>query len=243
MSLTSLISGIRAGLTPAEVIEIERPNIEKLDQQDQQDFWELWNTAIKTGAPIGQAIEMIQISIEHRRKFFSELEIISSAPAATRELLAWLPLIGLAVSQVIGLNPFSALDSTFGVIVFVFAFVLFAAGMFLSKKIHDKLSAVAPRTDLAPLKAAIQLRAGTPMSKVNIKNKLLKKALQAGAPMAEVLVEQYLLNQQLEFDKKRRLLAKDSVKMLIPLGLTSLPAFILLSVFPLLISSLRLVNI
>jgi len=51
------------------------------------------------------------------------------------------------------------------------------------------------------------------------------------------------MNQQLEFEKKRKLLAKDSIKMLIPLGLTSLPAFILLSVFPLLISSFRLVNL
>jgi len=243
MSLTSLISGIRAGLTPAEVIAIEKPNIEKLSPQDQEDFWELWSTAVTAGAPIAEAIEMIQISIEHRRKFFSELEIISSAPAATRELLAWLPLIGLAVSQVIGLDPFSALDSTFGVIVFVFAFGLFATGMVLSKKIHDKLSAVAPRTDLSPLKAAIELKAGMPISKVNVKNKVLKKAIHAGAPVSQALVEQYLLNQQLEFEKKRKLLAKDSIKMLIPLGLTSLPAFILLSVFPLLISSFRLVNL
>ena len=243
MSVELLISGIRAGLPPAEALEIERDSIDSLPVVDKKEFWELWELAISVGAPIGSALEMVQISIDQRRRFLAELENLSSTPAATRQLLTWLPIIGLAVAQVIGLNPLSALESTLGVIIFCFSITLFALGYFLSRRISKKLSAALPRTSLKPLKSALRLQAGIPLSKVKLDKGIFRKAVATGAPLARVLIQQYLHNQQLEFEKKRNLLARDSVKLLIPLGLTSLPAFILLTVFPLLISSFQMATI
>ena len=239
MSINLLIASIRAGLTPSEALELERDSIEQLSDDDKKEFWELWELAHKVGAPISGALEMVQVSIEQRRKFLAELENISSAPAATRQLLTWLPIIGLAVAQVIGLNPLSALNTTLGVLVFGFALALFLTGVFLSRRISKRLSASLPRTSLRPLKSALELQSGLPVSKPKLKNKVFRNAVTSGAPIAQVLVQQYLHNQQVEFEKKRNLLARDSIKLLLPLGLTSLPAFILITVFPVLISSFQ----
>lgn len=243
MSVDLLISGIRAGLSPIEALDIQREAIQGLPKQDRKEFWELWELAIKVGSPITKALEMIQISIEQRRKFLAELENLSATPAATRQLLTWLPIIGLAVGQVIGLNPLSALNSTLGVLVFGFSIGLFLLGVFLSRRISKKLSASLPRTSLKPLKAAIRLKAGVDPGEIRLKDEIFKKALAVGAPVAEILIQQYLHNQQLEFEKKRNLLATDSIKLLIPLGLTSLPAFVLITVFPLVISSFQTATI
>lgn len=235
-----LISGIRAGLTPAQALEIQRSSIDSMAADDKKEFWELWELAVSVGAPIGIALEMMQVSIEQRRRFLSELEHLSSTPAATRQLLTWLPLIGLAVAQVIGLNPLSALGSTLGVVIFCFSVGLFCAGFLLSRRISKKLSASLPRTSLRPLKTALKLQAGVSLSGVKLKGDVFKAAAASGAPLANVLTQQYLHHQQIEFEKKRNLLARDSVKLLLPLGLTSLPAFILLTVFPILISSFQM---
>lgn len=243
VSVELLISGIRAGLAPMQALEIEKASIEQLPTQDKKEFWELWDLAIKVGSPISGALEMMQVSMEQRRKFLAELENLSSTPAATRQLLTWLPIIGLAVAQVIGLNPLSALGSTLGVLVFSFSIGLFVLGFVLSRRISNKLSASLPRTSLKPLKAAIKLQAGVPIGNIKLNHEVFKKALITGAPVAQILIQQYLHNQQLEFEKRRNLLARDSVKLLIPLGLTSLPAFVLITVFPLLISSFRMANI
>ena len=243
VSVELLISGIRAGLAPMQALEIEKASIEQLPTQDKKEFWELWDLAIKAGSPISSALEMMQVSMEQRRKFLAELENLSSTPAATRQLLTWLPIIGLAVAQVIGLNPLSALGSTLGVLVFSFSIGLFVLGFVLSRRISNKLSASLPRTSLKPLKSAIKLQAGVPIGNIKLNHEVFKKALITGAPVAQILIQQYLHNQQLEFEKKRNLLARDSVKLLIPLGLTSLPAFVLITVFPLLISSFRMANI
>jgi hypothetical protein len=181
--------------------------------------------------------------MEQRRKFLAELENISSTPAATRQLLTWLPIIGLAVAQVIGLDPFSALSSTLGILVFGFSVGLFVLGVVMSNRINKRLSASLPRSSLRPLKAAIKLQAGVPLGKIRLDQKVFKKALETGAPLANIFIQQYLHNQQVEFEKKRNLLARDSVKLLISLGLTSLPAFVLMTVFPLLISSFQRVVI
>lgn len=243
MSVDLLISGIRAGLSPAQALEIERSSIEQLPTQDREEFWELWELAIKVGSPVSEALQIMQVSMEQRRRFLAELENLSSTPRATRELLTWLPIIGLAVAQVIGLNPLSALGSTLGVIVFCFSIGLFVLGAVLSRQISKRLSASMPRTSLKPLKSAIRLKAGVSLGELKIKQEVFRKALQAGAPLAEILIQQYLYNQQVEFEKKRNLLATDSVKLLIPLGLTSLPAFVLITVFPLLISSFQMATI
>ena len=243
MSVDLLISGIAAGLTPQQALKIERASIDNLPKQDRKEFWELWNLAIKVGSPITQALKMAQVSSEQRRKFLAELEAISSTPAATRQLLTWLPIIGLSVAQVIGLNPLSALSSTLGQMVFAFAVGLFLLGIYLSRRIAKKLSASLPRTSLRPLKDALKLQAGVPLNELKTDNEIFKAAIATGAPVANILIQQYLHNQQAEFEKKRNLLAKDSVKLLLPLGLTSLPAFVLITVFPLLISSFRMANI
>ena len=243
MSVDLLISGIRAGLSPMQALEIERRSIEQMPSDDRAEFWELWELALRVGSPISDALEMIQVSMEQRRKFLAELENISSTPAATRQLLTWLPIIGLAVAQVIGLDPFSALSSTLGILVFGFSIGLFVLGAVLSSRINKRLSASLPRTNLKPLKAAIKLQAGVPLGKIKLDQKVFKKALETGAPLANIFIQQYLHNQQVEFEKKRNLLARDSVKLLLPLGLTSLPAFVLITVFPLLISSFQMVTI
>ncbi len=243
MSVDLLIAGIAAGLTPQQALEIQKDSIDKLPKQDKKEFWELWNLATKVGSPITEALRMIQISMDQRRKFLAELEAISATPAATRQLLTWLPIIGLSVAQVIGLNPLSALSSTLGQMVFAFAIGLFLLGVYLSRRIAKKLTASLPRTSLRPLKDALKLRAGVPLSELKTDNEIFETAISTGAPAANILIQQYLHNQQIEFERKRSLLAKDSVKLLLPLGLTSLPAFVLVTVFPLIISSFRMTNI
>lgn len=243
LSIDLLISGIRAGLSPTQALEIERASIDQLPAQDKKEFWELWELAIRAGSPVSEALQMMQVSMEQRRKFLAELENLSSTPKATRELLTWLPLIGLAVAQVIGLNPLSALSSTLGLIVICFSTGLIVLGFVLSRNISKSLSASMPRTSLKPLKSAIRLKAGVSLGELRLKQDVFRKALEAGAPLAEILVQQYLHNQQVEFEKKRDLLATGSIKLLIPLGLTSLPAFVLITVFPLLISSFQVAMI
>jgi tight adherence protein B len=240
VSVDLLISGIRAGLTPMQALEIERDSIEQMSSEDRAEFWELWELALRVGSPITDALEMIQVSMEQRRRFLAELENLSSTPAATRQLLTWLPIIGLAVAQVIGLDPFSALSSTLGLLVFCFSIGLFVLGAVLSSRINKRLSASLPRSSLKPLKAAIRLQAGVPLGKIKLDQKIFIAALEGGSPLAKILIQQFLHNQQAEFEKKRNLLAKDSVKLLLPLGLTSLPAFVLITVFPLLISSFQM---
>lgn len=209
----------------------------------------VWDFAVTVGAPIKIAMQQIALLEQSREKQQLELEQAIALPKATRSLMLWLPLFGLFLSQGFGLAPFSAFLNPLGIGTSLLAIGLLYLGNKKSKQLL--LESETPiQVNFVLLFFALALQAGVGLSmakklvaqKVNLEltgiDEVFALAKQTGAPLADLLFTKAMQQQQESFTEAVKKARELSVKLLIPLGLTTLPAFLLLTVVPVLISQL-----
>jgi tight adherence protein B len=179
-----------------------------------------------------------------------ELQQSLALPKATKRLMLWLPVFGVAISQTFGLNPFAGFSNPLGVFAFGLAIFLLFAGDKLAEKMIANLEKVSSDDNLALLLFSVALKAGISLSEAKsfLQKKFPKQnfdldshiefAAATGAPISKLLVSTAQENHEAKTSKAIQEAKALSVKLLIPLGLTVLPAFLLLTVVPILISQI-----
>lgn len=247
MSLGEMRGMLEAGVDARTVWELSASYRENLNQSDAADLNSLWQAANNFGSGAQLPLEMFELAVSQRKDFESELETALSTPRSTARLLIWLPVIGLLSAQIVGLNPFAALNTTLGQLVFGFALLLTILGRKLSNRMLRKVSATPPRADLEPLLIAMRLKSGARLEKPQMPSeqmtKLMQLSVSTGAALSPLLISHFLMEQQRVYQEGINKARELGIKILIPLGLTSLPAFVMVSVIPILISSLGSIRV
>lgn len=198
------------------------------------------------GAPLGPTLKILEQFDNAKADFEAEIKSSQAVPRATRTLLLWLPGFALALGQLVGLDPLASLGSGFGIASFAIASGLIFLGARWSKSMLFKTqgSFLKPASDLLAFQLAILSGVGLFEAKKlapesgnaeHAIQELTSLAMETGVGLSlliEARVKGLILKGRTEALVSARAL---SVRLLIPLGLTVLPAFLILTTIPMLI--------
>ena len=215
-----------------------------LDMQVDIASQRLLRLAVSVGAPMLPALNALEQQLFARERIAAEVFDAQAVPKATRKLLLWLPIASVALGELMGLRTISGLVTPIGIACFVLALLILWAGSKVSGKMLARLEN--PKLDSSEELLAIDicLAAGVQLGQIQDligtdlspkSRELMDQALDTGAHLrALIAAEVQSLNQQ-ELTNRLGQAKRLSVSLLIPLSLSTLPAFLLLTIPPMLI--------
>lgn len=200
--------------------------------------------AFELGAPLVPTLNQLEQQLRHEERTEQEIAQAQAVPQATRTLLLWLPVVSFVFAQIMGLGTFRGLWHPIGAASAVLAAALLYLGFRISGSMLKRFLEPKPDPTIALMVLRICLSAGEPLARINQRLKLhepsgaselLELSQRTGARLS-FLIDSELeqLNQKLLSDRIEAA-RKLSVRLLIPLSLTTLPAFLLLTLPPIII--------
>lgn len=202
--------------------------------------------SLKLGVPVAELLEQQLALLREQLRTQRELTRLYSTPKLTAQLILWLPIAGAIFGQLLGLGPLSfLLFSPVGLVVLGFGLLLNFAGWRWTRRL---LLATPRAPDLAPsleylllsdcLSAGLTPRVGIDhLRRVGVLPSedllgIVAAQRKQGYPLLPLLREQ--ANRQIEIavDRVRDGLEALPTRLLIPIGVALLPAFLLLNVLP-----------
>lgn len=235
----AMLSGlISAGVPLATAVDLADP------RQLPEKFRQFIALAFELGAPLVPTLSQLEVQLRHEERSAQEVSQAQAVPQATRTLLLWLPLVAFLMSQIMGLASLKGLLHPVGMVAALLAAALLGLGHKISGKMLATFDEMRPDPTHSLMVLRICLAAGEPLPKIEarlakldpgVATELIELSKQTGAKLAALIdseleqLNQKLLSERIE--AARRL----SVKLLIPLSLTTLPAFLLLTLPPIII--------
>jgi tight adherence protein B len=236
LSFEKFAALLAAGVSQQQAIEMS-------GVKNQSHFSTL-RLSIDAGSPAIDAARVLARVQTIENETRDEIEQAKQVPISTKKLMLWLPWFGLMLAELTGLGVFQALLSPVGLLL-----LGIAAGLsYLGHRISERMIKAATEMSKPPqqpmLKLAIFVQTGIQLGEalrlcdISKQSELIQFALQSGANL------KLLLQSQIESDmaawRNRSLVSAKqlSVRLMLPLGLTTLPAFLLLTVAPILLGVL-----
>jgi tight adherence protein B len=251
---------LRSGMPAERAREELSADLEKLTESQSAQLEVVWALALAGGGSISEAIESLGEAFRSAARQAQEIELAFAGPRATARLVGWLPAAGLALAQVFGLNPFTAILTNFlALLSLLIGVLLLFAGHYWAASIIRK---AAPSQDdpglyfdsirygvLAglPLLGAIkavdhlfssQLAMAPDEVTLNKLDRMTVLNRNSGASISGLLAAEAKARREAKWFSDSNSLAKLSVKLMIPLGVVTLPAFVLSAIVPVAISLL-----
>ena len=256
--LSQLIAVLKAGLSFHQAEQVAKP--EQLSQVSALSYQYLRGLALASGGPPAQAMARVRQVIEHRQEQLRRIELANATPRATVKLVLWLPVAALVIGQFSGLGSVVVLFKSPIALASVLAGgLLLAIGHYWSGRLLLRARAVDFDDAVFLDGIAMAMSGGLPIPK---SQELASQSfLQSFAKNPSAEIQQEVVD-AIEFSKdtgaslsillsekaneiraavqysKAEALEKLTVKLLIPLGASVLPAFALIAVVPIAISFL-----
>lgn len=245
-----LASLLRAGVGANQAFEIISPDLQNLSPDHRDQIELLWSVALESGGPLVLAITRFTEVLAKLDAHQDQLQLTFAAPKATSRLIFGLPFVGLAMAQLLGLAPISAMTNSLpGFLALCLGLILMLAAGISSRRMLRRASPAFSDPGIFLDCVVIGLQAGLPVSaaaenaKVRVGEDPDSEAFQqleqalvlsdsTGAELTSILsAAADGLRDELFHEQSNRL-AKLAVHLMIPLGLAVLPAFVLLTVVP-----------
>lgn len=215
-----------------------------------------WIVAEHSGAPLSPALRGAATALRDRAETARDVRTALAGPRATARLMAWLPLVGVAMAYLIGVDVVGALVAgPLGWGVAVAGATLTAAGRaWTARLVRDasrtgpvagaehELVAIALTGGMSPtrarqLVAEARSRIGSAVAEHDDSiQRVLQIAERAGAPAVELLAAEARQQRRLARAEGRTRAELLAVRLLLPLGLCVLPSFVLLGVVPVILA-------
>ena len=216
--------------------------LEELAVEDLND--ELLNLAVEVGAPLVPTLRVLEQQQIHQERAQSELRQAQAVPQATRKLLLWLPVGTVILSQLAGLETLKGLMEPLGVVALVLALGLLYLGARITARMLKKFAAQPDRVvrELIALKICLEAGTGLPAIKTRLGEqttevaRLISLSERTGAALGSLIDSEIEALNQRAISNQLTAAKKLSVSLLIPLSATTLPAFLLLTIVPMVIS-------
>lgn len=242
----AVVSRASAGMPLAEAIEAEGGAW--------QDLAAAWEIATTVGAPLAEVLRAIAETLRDATSAADDVRIALAEPAGTARLLLLMPLAGLLLGFALGFDTVSVMiGNPIGAACVVMGLLLMLAARVWTRRLLDKANP-APGTpgmqaELvavalaggASVDRALRLVADSPASQRGGRERIdtvLALSRSAGVPAGELLRASAAQDRHAARIDGRLRAAELSTRLLIPLGVCTLPAFMLLGVAPLLLSVL-----
>jgi len=199
--------------------------------------------AISLGSPLIPLLRSMNQQEQNRLRADGELEQALAVPRATRRLLIWLPIITLFLSLAAGLVSIEALFSPISMACIFAGLALLYLGSRISQKMLREVDFDFSLRDLQDFSIAI----ASGLSLANVEQllphlqdnstvqRLAKLSQKTGARLSELVASEIEASLSQQLSEKISDLRRLSVRILIPLGLTTLPAFMLFIIPPIVV--------
>ena len=252
-------AAVGGGVPVAVALVSTLPGIPEPDRPAWRALAAAWWVATEAGAPLAASLRGFAASLRSLADAQREISVALSAPIATARLVMVLPVVGVLFGLVLGFNTLEILFTTIpGLCCLLLGCVLLATAFAWNRR----LVAAARPKDLAPgLRfelTAIAVSGGTSLERATVSvrrasdaagldasdddddaaavDAVLQLSRRAGVPAGELL--------RSEAEEARRIARAAAaanasvlgVRLMLPLGLCILPAFMLLGVAPLLLA-------
>ncbi|MEY4000417.1 MAG: hypothetical protein RLZZ626_772 [Actinomycetota bacterium] len=217
--------------------------------------------ARETGGATAQVLRRIEKVERDLVDAAERVRIAEVAPRATARLITWLPLAGILVGQLLGIDIVGALGQPIGQwCLGIGALMLWLAGRWM-KRITKSASDEFGAADVAlPLDLmAVALSAGEFVSRARVQvrrllaesgieldpavgqrfDELVSQALETGQSISAALQDAADEFREAALRERLAKIERVGVNLTLPLGLVALPAFALMTVVPSAIASLR----
>lgn len=217
------------------------------------DLAAAWEIATTVGAPLAEVLRMIAETLRDAASAADDVRIALAEPAGTARLLLWMPFAGLLLGFALGFDTLAVVArNPLGAMCVVAGLLLVLAARLWTRRLlrrarpapgtpgmRAELVAVALAGG-ASIDRALQLVAESSASGGDDERvrAVLDLSRAAGVPAAELLRASSAQDRHAARVQGRLRAAKLSTQLLIPLGVCTLPAFLLLGVAPLLLSVL-----
>lgn len=231
-SLGKFIALVEAGVPVSQSL--------KLSPLPEGEISNLVLESVELGAPLSKVgAALVDFEIELSR-FEGELEQANAVPLATRKLLLWLPAFSILLGQFSGFQTIPALFTPVGLIAGLLAGSLILLGIRWSGRmllpLRQKRSH--PAMGLMRLSLAIQsgqpLRAGAPALGSEAAE-LIELSRTSGAPLGRLIESEIQLTSARAIQQIISQARQLSISLLVPMAVTVLPAFLILTVVPMFI--------
>ena len=215
-----------------------------------RDVAAAWTIATTVGAPLADALRGIAAALRDAQEATDDVRVALAEPAATARLMAWLPLVAIGLGAALGFDTLTTLATNpLGIACLVAG----AALIVVAHRWNARLVRRAAPDDAVPGLAAellaIALSSGVSIDRArtvvahaggaepdSAVEQTLALSQKAGVPAVELLrAAAGLARHRARVDGRLRA-ARLSSRLLLPLGVCTLPAFLLLGVAPMLLS-------
>ncbi len=217
------------------------------------DLAAAWEIATTVGAPLAEVLRMIAETLRDSEAAADDVRIALAEPAGTARLLLWMPFAGVLLGFALGFDTIGVIfGNVLGAACVTVGLLLVAAAHLWTTRLlrrarpapgtpgmHAELVAVA-LSGGASIDRAHQLVSQASPSEAGDERvrSVLELSRAAGVPAVELLRASAAQDRHAARVQGRLRAAKLSTRLLFPLGVCTLPAFLLLGVVPLLLSVL-----
>ena len=209
-----------------------------------------WEVATTVGAPLAEVLRALAESLQDAASTVDDVRVALAEPAGTARLLLWLPVAGLVMGFALGFDTLGVIThNPFGIACAVAGLMLIAAARLWTGRLvrraqpepgtpgmRAELMAVAVGGGAAISRATALVDRATVAPDDGKVQSTLELSRSAGVPAAELLRATAAQQRHDARVTGRMIAATLSARLLVPLGLCTLPAFLLLGVAPLMIS-------
>lgn len=214
-----------------------------------RDVAAAWRVATTVGAPLAESLRALASALRDAQEAVDDVRVALAEPAGTARLMAWLPLAAVALGALLGFDTFRVLlTSPMGIGCLVMGLGLVVAANRWSAALvrratagdgipglQAELFAIAVSGGASLDRAAAVVRDATGYDADASTDAVLSLSRTAGVPAAELLrAAATLARHRARVDGRLRT-ARLSSRLLLPLGVCTLPAFLLLGVAPMLL--------
>lgn len=224
-----------------------------------RDVAAAWDVATTVGAPLAEVLRSLAETMRDAATAADDVRIALAEPAGTARLLLWMPLAGVLLGFALGFdtwgtvtrNPVAAACVAVGALLIAVARRWTGALLRRAEPgrgtpgLHAELVAVALAGGVSA-ERALRIVADAPAERVDGAARtlgVLELSRSAGVPAGELLRAAAAQERQAARTAGRLRAARLSSQLLVPLGVCTLPAFLLLGVAPLLFSVLSSVPV
>lgn len=210
-----------------------------------------WRIASTVGAPLAPALRTVAEALRDAEQARDDVRVALAEPATTARLIGWLPLLGVVLVAGFGFDMTATLAHPLGVSCVVVGVGILLAGRRWTRAL---VAAAQPRDGIAGWECelvGIALQGGVSIDRaLSVSTEAgcatareatadtLSLSHESGAPAVELLRAEAADQRRRSRVEGRLRAAKLGGQLLVPLGVCTLPAFLLLGVAPMLFAVL-----
>ncbi|WP_292830955.1 type II secretion system F family protein [Microbacterium sp.] len=210
-----------------------------------------WRVAETVGAPLAPSLRRFADALRDAQQSRDDVAVALADPAATAKLVAWLPLVAIALGLALGFDVTATFTNPVGIACVVAGVALMVAARLWTRRLVGRAQ---PGEDIAGLQGdvvAIALTGGVSIERALTvvaecgggapepeTERVLALSRRAGAPAVDLLRASAADARRRVRTEGRLRASRLSARLLLPLGVCTLPSFLLLGVGPMLLSVL-----